>query len=655
MECKQEADRRGHEKQRGKIEMSLDRKIAYIDLTTGKIESKVIPLAIRKRFLGGRGLDMYLMYNHIKPGVDPLGPENVALISAGILVGTPSSASGRTHVSGKSPLTGYVGSTNMGGFFSPEMRYAGFDHLVIKGKAAKPVYLWIHDGEIEIRDASRAWGQDVQRTQEIIRKELGDREVQILTIGPAGENLVRFANVMTLLKNAGGRTGMGALLGSKNLKAVAARGTMDLQIAHPEEALEYNKKLIELITSAKVSETQGKLGTPFIWGATNSWGGVRTRNFQANQFEYCDAIEPEEIDKHVIGMSGCFGCQVHCRARYIVPGGEYKGTYAEGPEYTAQGAFCGEPGCNDMLALLTGNYLVNAYGMDVLETGSMIAWAMELYEKGILTDKDTDGLELRFGNEKALIEMVHRIAHRQGLGDILAEGPLRAAKIIGKGSEKYLVHVKGMSNLHSDERATPALALNIATSSRGSDHLRSRPAIDLYGLPEPVLRQVYSQPVPYNGPLTSHWKDYEGKPWMVFWQELCYEAVDCTGICKYHTIFLGPNFPNFEEWSKLLHINFDLEMTPKDIWDVAERSYNLERLFNIREGLTRKDDWLCDRYYDEPTPRGIPAACGVSIDRDKFTKMIDEYYEHHGWDKSGVPTPETLKRLGLESEPSHQL
>lgn len=635
--------------------MALNRKIAYIDLTTGEIETKPITLAMRKKFLGGRGLDMYLMYNHIKPGVDPLGPDNVAFISAGILVGTPASASGRTHVAGKSPLTGFVGSTNMGGYFSPELRYAGFDHLVIKGKSPKPVYLWIHDGEIEIRDAANVWGQDVHKTQEIIRDELGDREIQILTIGPAGEKLVRYANVMTSLKNAGGRTGMGALLGSKNLKAVAARGTMDIEIAHPEEALEYNKKIVKLITSAKVSVTQGTLGTPFIWGATNSWGGVRTRNFQANQFEYCDAIEPEAIDKHVIGMAGCFGCQVHCRARYIIPGGEYKGMYAEGPEYTAQGAFCGEPACNDMNALLTGNYLVNAYGMDVLETGSMIAWAMELYEAGILTEKDTDGLDLRFGNAEALIEMVHRIGRREGLGDILAEGPLRAAKIIGKGSEKYLIHVKGMSNLHSDERATPALALNIATGSRGSDHLRSRPAIDLYGLPESVLRQIYSQPVPYKGPLSSHWKDYEGKSWMVFWQELCYEAVDCTGICKYHTIFLSPNFPNFEEWSKLLYYNTGLEMTPKEIWDVAERCYNIERLFNIREGLTRKDDWLVDRYFDEPTPLGIPAARGQVIDREKFTKMIDEYYEHHGWDKNGVPTKATLKRLGLDEEPSHIL
>jgi len=360
----------------------------------------------------------------------------------------------------------------MGGFFSPEMRLAGFDHLVINGKAKKPVYRWIHNGEIEIRDASNIWGKDINETRETIRKELGDRDIKILTIGIAGENLVRFANVMTGLKNAGGRTGMGALLGSKNLKAIAVRGTMDIKIAHPTEALEYNRHIIDMVCAAKVSKTQGRLGTPFIWGATNSWGGIRTRNFQTNQFEYCDATEPEAIDEHAIGYAGCFACQVHCRAKYIIPSGEYAGVYDEGPEYTVQGALTAETGCSDIVALLSGSHLLNSYGIDCLEAGSMIAWAMELYEAGILTDKDTDGLELRFGNAEALNEMIHRIAHREGLGDILAEGPLRAAEKIGKNSIKYLIHVKGMSNLHSDERATPALALGIATGSRGSDHLQ---------------------------------------------------------------------------------------------------------------------------------------------------------------------------------------
>jgi aldehyde:ferredoxin oxidoreductase len=646
--------------------MALNRKIAYIDLTTGDIQVKPIPVEIRRKFIGGRGLDAYLLYNNTVKGVDPLGPDNVLLISGGLLTATCASATTRTHVMAKSALTGFLGSTNMGGFFSPELAWAGFHHLVIRGKAAKPVYLYIHDGEIEIRDAKNLWGKSTTETQWAIRDELADPEIKSLVIGPAGENLVRFANVRTGIKNSGGRTGMGCIMGSKNLKAVAARGTMDIAIARPVEALEYNKRFIDQITSSKVNQTQGTLGTPFIWGATNSWGGVRARNFQYNQCEYADDIEPEHLDEiatETMGpyhMASCYACQVHCRARYKLPSGPYAGAFDEGPEYTSQGAFGAEPDCKNAETVLTCNYLVNQYGMDNLETGSMISWAMELFELGILTKEQTGGLDLRFGNDQALIEMIHRICFRKDwIGNTLADGGIPASDKIGKNSFDYLIQVKGMNNLHSDERATPALALNIATASRGSDHLRSRPAIDLYHLPEPVLRKIYSSPVPYDGPLSSEHTDYEGKPWQVFWQENCYMAVDCLGICKYHTVFLGATHPNFEDWAKVISYNTGLEFTPVQIWDAAERCNMIERLFNLREGLTRNDlrkgDMLNHRYFDEPCLRGAPGVVGKKIDKGKFIQMVDEFYGFKGLDENGVPKPETLKRLGLESEPSHQL
>lgn len=646
--------------------MALDRKIAYINLTTGEIEVKPIPLDVRRKFLGGRGLDAYLLLNHSEKGCDPLGPDNPLIVSGGILTATCASATARTHVMAKSPLTGLLGSCNMGGFFAPEMAWAGFHHLVIKGKAEKPSYIYIHDGEIEIRDAKNIWGKTTTDTQWAIRDELNDQEVKALVIGPAGENLVAFANVMTGIKNAGGRTGMGAVMGSKNLKAIACRGTMDIKIAHPIEALEYNKRFIDQITSAKVNKTQGTLGTPFIWGATNSWGGVRTRNFQYNQCEYADAIEPEAIDEiceETMGpyhMSGCFGCQVHCRAQYRIPSGPLKGTYDEGPEYTSQGAFGGETDTPRAETVLVGNHLVDQYGMDNLETGSLISWAMELYEEGIISSKDTDGLDLRFGNDEAVLEMIERICFRKGkVADALANGGIPASKTFGKNSFDYLIQVKGMSNLHSDERATPALALNIATSSRGSDHLRSRPAIDLYHLPENVLRKIYSSPIPYDGPLSSEHTEYIGKAWQVFWQENCYMGVDCLGICKYHTTFLGATLPNFEDWPKVLYYNTGLEFTPEELWDIAERCNMIERLFNLREGLTRDDlekgDMINHRYFDEPCRRGAPDVVGLTIDREKFTVMIDEFYEHKGLDKKGKPKAKTLKRLGLQNEPSHML
>ena len=644
--------------------MPLDRKIAYVDLTTGDIETKTIPLEVRKKFLGGRGLNAYLLLNHTKKGCDPFGPENVVLMAGGFLCATPASGTGRCDVMTKSPLTGLLSSGNMGGFFTPELAHAGFHHVLVKGKAKHPVYIHCHNGEVEIRDARDIWGLSVTDTQWAIREDLGDQEVKSAVIGQAGENLVAYANVMTGIKNAAGRCGAGGVMGSKNLKAVSARGTMDIKIAHPQEALEFNKRFIEQITSAKVNQTMGTLGTPFIWGATNSWGGVRTRNFQYNQCEYADDVEPEHLDEiaeETIGpyhMTACYGCQVHCRAQYKIPSGPLAGTYDEGPEYTSQGAFCSETDTPNAVTLLTANHLVDQYGVDNLEIGSLISWAMELYEEGIITSKETDGLDLRFGSDDAVLEMIDRICFRKGyLGDVLAEGGIQASEKIGKNSFDYLIQVKGMSNLHSDERATPGLALNAATASRGSDHLRSRPAIDLYHLPEKVLRQIYSTPIPYDGPLSSEHTEYVGKPWQVFWHENCYMAVDCLGICKYHTTFLGATLPNFEDWSKVIYYNTGLEMTPEEIWNVGRRTNMVERMYQIREGFQREDlkkgDMLNHRYFDEPCKRGAPDVVGMCIDKAKFVKMVDEFYEHKGLDNEGIPKPETLKELDLENEPSH--
>lgn len=652
--------------------MPLDRKVAIVDMTTGSVEKKTVPLEVRKAFLGGRGLAAYLLYKHSKPGCDPVGPDNAVIFSAGVLGGSLASASSRTDVMCKNPLTNLLGSGNLGGFFAAELTFAGFHHIVAVGKAPKPSYIWVHDGEVEVRDARGLWGRSVTEAQWAVREELGDNEIKSVVCGPAGENVVRYANVMTGIKNANGRGGGGGVMGSKNLKLVAARGTMDLKLAHPREALDFDERFISQITSAKVNQTMGALGTPFIWGATNSWGGVRTNNFEYNQLLYSDEIEPESLDewsKKSIGseynMAACYGCQVHCRAKYKIPdtprARKYGlvGKYDEGPEYTSQGAFCSETGCTSLDSLLMANHLVDQYGVDNLEIGSLISWAMELYEHGILTSKETDGLDLRFGNDDAMIEMIHHICRRDTwLGDVLAEGGLRAAAKIGKDSAKYLVHVKGMQNLHSDERATPGLALNIATASRGSDHLRSRPAIDLYHLPEPVLRKIYSSPVPYDGPLSSDHREYVGKPWQVFWQENTYMGVDCLGICKYHTTFLGATLPNFEDWSKVLYYNTGLEMTPKEIWDVARRANMMEKLFNVREGFERDNpatgDVLVDRYFDEAARRGAPDVVGAVIDREKFFQMRAEFYQHKGLDENGVPTPETLKELGLDkvdSEP----
>jgi len=627
--------------------MVWNRKIAYINLSNGKIVEKAIPKEMRTLYLGGRGIDIYLLYNHLEPKTDPLGPENVLLIGAGLLCGIPCLGSGRCDIAAKSPLTGAVGDSNVGGFFGPELRLAGYDHLVISGRAEKPVYLWINDGEIQIKDASHLWGRDTFDTQTGIRSDLGDEEVKSLVIGVAGENLVRFANIRTGMKNSAGRTGMGAVMGSKNLKAVAARGTNGVEFAHPDELLDYCKEMNDMIMSSRWAKAQSRWGTMIIYSNTNTAGLIRTKNFQLNRFEEGQDLEPENIDRYSFGTAGCYGCVVHCRHRYVLREGQYAPLYGEGPEYTSLGAFGTMVNCKKMETILVANHLVNKYGVDTLETGGLIAWAMELYEKGILNDKQTDGLKLEWGDENVVFELIRKIALREGLGNVLADGFGKAIAKIGNNSEYYAIQVKGMSNLHSDERPTPSFALGIATSTRGADHLRSRPALDMYGLSEEMLQEIYE------GPVASDYTSYEGKSRMIWWQERLYAVTDSIGICKFQTVFCAVHAPKWEEFAKLIKLATDKEFSKEQLMEAGERIYTLERLFNLREGFTRRDDRLPERYFKEPTPIGLPIAKGRKIDRERFEKMLDEYYELHRWNRDGVPTKETLERLRLDKEPTH--
>ena len=629
--------------------MVWKRKTAYINLTTGKIVVKPISKLVRQLYLGGRGINMHLLYNQVKPRMDPLSPENVLFVGAGLLCGIPALGSGRCDIAAKSPLTGGVGDSNIGGFFAPELRLAGFDHLVVSGKAEKPVYLWINDGNIEIRDAGHLWRKDTFETQDTIRDDNEDAEIKCLVIGVAGENLVRFANVRTGMKNSAGRTGMGCVMGSKNLKAIAARGTMDIEFDHPDELLDYCEEMNNMIMKTRWARAQSRWGTLIIYSNTNTTGLIRTRNFQLNRLEEGEDLEPENMDRYTIGMSGCYGCTVHCRHRYVLREGPYAPIFAEGPEYTSIGAFGTMVDCKKMETVLVANHLVNKYGLDTLETGGLIAWAMELYEKGIIDEKDTAGLKLKWGNEEVLFKLIKQIAHRKGFGNLLADGFKTAIAEIGKGSEHYAIQIKGMSNLHSDERPTPSLALGIATSTRGADHLRSRPAIDLYGLPEDLLEEIYGAPV------SSDYTSYEGKSQMVWWQERLYAVTDSIGICKFQTVFCAVNAPKWEEFSKLIQLATDMRLTKVQLMNVGERIYTIERMFNLREGFSRKDDTLPERYFTEPTPTGLPIARGKKIDRDRFEKMLDEYYALHGWDENGAPKKETLERLGLDKEPSHRV
>jgi len=625
-----------------------DQRIAYVDLSTGEIVKSPIPEKMRRMYLGGRGIDAYLLYNHIPPGIDPLGPENALVVSGGLLGGTLAPSSGRCNVGAKSPLTNLLGGSNMGGFFAPELRFAGFDHLVIRGKADKPVYLWIHDGEIEIRDAAHLWGKDTAEIPAIIREGHGDEDIKTMCIGVAGENLVRFANVLSGIKNAGGRTGMGCVMGSKNLKAIAVRGTQDLPVSYPQEALEYLAELTQMIRDNMIFQEFSVKGTPMFHRDSNVMGRLRNRNLQRNQDPSGENLYAESLEKFSLGMAACFGCPVHCRHRYVVPEGPDKGSYVEGPEWSTMAALGTELDIGRIEAVLVGNHLINKYGIDSLEFGSMVSWAIELYEKGIIDEAVTDGLKLEWGSEQVMYEMMGKIARREGLGDILAEGPLRAVQRLGEESRYYNLNIKGMSCLHTDERATPAMALGLSTSTRGADHLRSRPGPDAMIPPQEIRDKLYGFPVPAKA------TSYDGAGKLVWWTELMYTVSDSLGMCKFQALFMSPSTLGYEEYSRLTRCVTGLDLSASEIQEAAERIYTIERMLNVREGAGRSDDYPPERYMTEPTPAtGIRSFRGKLVDREMYDEQLDQYYQAHGWDSDGKPTPETLERLGLDKEPSH--
>ncbi|MDY6911549.1 MAG: aldehyde ferredoxin oxidoreductase family protein, partial [Chloroflexota bacterium] len=630
-------------------QMSISGKIAYIDLDKKESTFSPIPQEVGKGFLGGRGINMYLLYNHITEGVDALGPANVLIFGPGLLTGVRAPSASRFNVSAKSPITGFLGDSNCGGFWGPELRSAGFDRLVIQGRSPSPVYLWITDDHIEFRDASHLWGLDTIKTQQVLKEELGS-QVQVACIGQAGENMVRFACVMHGYKDAAGRTGMGAVMGSKNLKAIAVRGTGRIEVKHPDQLREVHEAISQKMKGRKIFKVLSKYGTSYLLDAHQNAGLLPVKNNQRNVIEgnEWESLGSENLKRHSSKMIGCFGCAIRCKHVYEVPYGPHKGEYSEGPEYFALNRLGVTTGTYDLETVLVAQDLCNRYGLDVASCGAIIGWAMELYQRGIIDEKLTDGLDLTWGNKKVLLEMIDRIAHRKGFGDILAEDGLRASQTIGKNSEYYFVNVKGLSG-ETDERNLKGSALNLATASRGGDHLRSRPVPEGMGLPQDFLEVLYG------GPVSPDPQSYDGKGRMVTATEKWMVIPDLLGICKFLTKgFLSPNMLDYEDYAELTNAAADMNITPVEMETCAERVITLERMFNIREGLTRKHDTVPERFFEEKSTN-FGSMGGNRIDRDSFNLMLDEYYKLHGWDQEGVPTAETIERLDLDKEPSHSL
>jgi aldehyde:ferredoxin oxidoreductase len=595
-------------------------------LSTGKTVISPLKEEMAKKYIGGIGLGMYLLIENSQPGIDPFSPDNPLILATGPLSGTiaPTGGNGHAFVS-KSPLTNGLGEAKSHGFFGAELKRAGYDAVIFEKRAEKPVYVWIDDDSIQLLDAKHLLGKSPQDTEDIIKEDLGDYYIRVAAIGLAGEKLSRVACIINDKTRAAGRTGMGAVMGSKNLKAIAVRGTKDVTVAKLDEFIEFVKMLHERMKGPATVKYR-TLGTPLNVLVHNSLGALPTRNFTNAVFEGAELVSGEYLNERFVAkIDGCSSCAMRCEHLAAVSEGPYKGTVTR-VEYEPLWAFGPHCGVDRLDAIIKAMDLCNYYGLDSLSTGNIVGFAMDCYEHGILTKEDTEGLELEFGNAEAMIEIVHKIGKREGLGDILAEGVKRAAEKIGKGAEKYANHIKGLEMTGYDIRGLKTAAIGYAVSFRGADHNRHGAyAIDLKGT-------------------VDRFKVEKGRSKYVIDIEDLYAIIDSLIVCKFSR---GVYYKEFEDLAKYYSLVTGIEVTPNELRKAGERINNLGRLFNIREGFTRKDDHLPPKVMSTPIPDNTVSK-GSYITQKELDFMLDDYYEHRGWTKEGVPTLEKLKDLGME-------
>jgi aldehyde:ferredoxin oxidoreductase len=585
-----------------------------------------------RMYLGGEGFIAYYLLREVKPGIDPLGPENKLIFAAGPLTGAPIPGCGRNSIGAKSPLTGGFGESEVGGSWGAELKRAGFDAIIIEGEAREPAYLWVHDGEAEIRDAKHLWGKETGETQSIIREELGDKLVRVASIGPGGENLVRFACVIVDLRDAAGRTGMGAVMGSKKLKAVAVRGRGKVEIYNPEKLKDLTKWLNQNMN--KLAYNFHNYGTGAMMDAGVASGNLPVRNFRDGLFAGYENLDARTIKRTIsIGMEGCYACSIRCK-KIVKIGDPWNADPSYGgPEYEALAALGSNCGIDDLQAVAKANELCNRYSLDAISTGVVIAFTMECYENNILTRKDTDGLDLRFGNAEAMVKVVEKIANREGIGKILAEGVKRASKIIGGGSEKFAMHVKGLEIPMHEPRLKRALGLGYAVSPTGADHAHNMHDTGLVSS-GPMLNALSSlgilEPIPLEdlGP-----GKIRAFIYYVDWRVLDNSLLICDFLPW-----------DFNQKTDIVTAVTGWNTSMWDLMKAGERITTMARIFNLREEFTKVDDWLPERFF---SPKRDGALSKTSLNAESLRDAIELYYEMMGWDNRGVPTRAKLEELGI--------
>jgi aldehyde:ferredoxin oxidoreductase len=602
-------------------------KILQVDLCEKKVHIKALDMEFAKKFLGAKGFGAKLLYDLVGPDIDPFSPKNVILYCTGPLTGTLAPCNRYCLVT-KSPLTGIFSDSYAGGYFGQELKYAGYDILIIMGKAEKPVYLWIDDKDVEIKSAEHLWGLDTFETYNVLKKELGDDTVKISCIGPAGERKVRFALVDCDFHRHAGRCGTGAVMGSKNLKAIAIRGSGEVAVADPKGFKEAVLKAYEEISKSEDSKQYSRGGTPSFVHFSNDQGFYPTRNFKDGVFEGAEKISDIGQRENIwLKEYGCFACPIHCSKIGMIRRGPFKGIICDTVEYESTGLLGANCAIDNIESLAYANLLCDKLGLDTISTGNVIGFAMECFEKGILSKKDVDGLPLTFGNWKAQIEMIKKIAYRSGIGDILAEGVMRASKIIGKGAEDLAVHVKGMESPAWGPRGAPGMGLAYATADRGADHQKGWP----------IQYEVIGSSWPFGGPLPRF--STQGKAKVLKWEQDHLSALYSLCVCD----FSRSGIKN-DTYAMLVSTATGWNIDYMELLRYGERIWNLIRMFNVREGIGRKDDNLPKRF-KEPLPSG-PAKGHRFTDED-LEKMLNEYYSLRGWDQNGIPTKSKLVELEL--------
>lgn len=617
-------------------------KILKVNLSTKEIGVDEHDEYFYRTYMGGATLGAYYLLKEMKPKIDAFDPEALIVFAPSILTGTPAPGFARHSVICKSPLTGAIADSQAGGFWGPELKFAGYDAIVVKGRASEPVYLWISDGNVEIRPASHIWEKTTGETQSIIRNELGDDKVRVLSIGPAGERLVRFACIINECKHANGRLGMGAVMGSKNLKAIAARGHGEIKLKDREIVLKWAKWFSRNFMDNPVNAGLHDLGTGEILMALNKDGQLPTRNFQTGFFEGAEAISAETMHSTIFQKGeGCYACPVRCKrvvkAEYPYPIDPLYG----GPEYETLAALGSNCGVSSIAAVAKGNELCNKYGLDTISTGATIAFAMECYENGIINQKDTGGVELRFGNADAMLEMVELIAKREGVGDILAEGTKRAAQRFGKEAEKFAIQVKGLEAGMHDARVKGMVGFGYAVSPVGADHVVVEHDTDFdFNAPEIFVEQVKALGLLQRCKTSG--LDYQ-KIRMFCYLQYHFSFMDSLCLCVF--AFAPVRAFKMAHLVDIANAVSGWELSLWEIMKLGERRINMFRVFNEREGFTPEDDWLPERFF-EPIKDG--PRQGATYSRQELREMRDLYYRLMNWDsKTGVPTEAKLIELDL--------